>query len=146
MTRRSAIILLFVGAFLIWGFGSPLLTLYLNRQSAAQDQQLLLSTLRGKYPDIDFQPGDVAGYTSPRAVIQVLTPIESAIRVEIRRFLELEKANETFGAIILLQFKTEKGIEEVRVEIWPTERAVCKIGSCGARENWLLSSWDASRL
>ena len=126
MTKRSAIILLFVGAFLLWGFGSPLLTLYLNRRSAAQDQELLLSSLRDKYPDIVFQPGDVAGYTSPRAVIRVMTPIESAIRLEIKRFLELEKANETFGATILLQFKTEKGIEEERVEIWPTEWAVCE--------------------
>jgi hypothetical protein len=48
MAKRSAIILLFVGAFLLWGFGSPLLTLHLDRRSAAQDQQLLLSSLQNK--------------------------------------------------------------------------------------------------
>jgi hypothetical protein len=73
---------------------------------------------QAEYPDIVFQPGDVAGYTFPRAEIRVITPIKPDIRSEIKRFLEIEKEIETFRATILLQFKTEKGIEEERVEIW----------------------------
>jgi hypothetical protein len=108
MTKRSAIILSLVFAFLLWGLGWPLLKVHLNRRTAAQDQQSLISSLKVQYPNFVFQPGDVAGYPSPRAHIRVMTPIEPAIRLEIRQFLEIEKVNGNFEVLIWLEFNAEK--------------------------------------
>ncbi len=70
-----------------------------------------------EYPKIDFEPGDVAGYTSSRAHIRVLTAIEPQQQIEIRRLIEARKADGTIKAWIWLHFMPKNGVEVEPVQI-----------------------------
>ncbi len=117
MSRRTAILVALLVALLLWGVVGPLVAIHVRLRMGASVQQSLLIALPERFPNHAFEKGGV-GYSGPSAGIWVKDRVDPATQLEIRRFLEAEKANRQFGVEIHLRFMADEkdaGWEPIKI-------------------------------